>query len=81
MANGVGGKLGKLKNARRAARGTTTGFDLVAVKHLVVDEELERLGIQFTIRTATSRRLVHGDAYDAGKVAGALFEPEASLGR
>lgn len=62
-------------------QGPTTGFDLVAVKHSVVDEELERLGLQFTTRTAGSRRLVHGDAYDAGRAAGALFEPEAALGR
>lgn len=80
MANGVRGRLGRLKAARQA-NGKTTGFDLVAVKHSVVDEEVEGLGLELTVRTARSRRLVHGAAYAAGKVAGALFEPEAALGR
>jgi hypothetical protein len=52
----------------------------VAVKQSVVDDEIERLGLSFTSRSATSRsRYVHGDAYKAGKAAGSLFEPTAAL--
>jgi len=81
LANGICAKLAALKNARQAARSKSTGLDLVAVKQSVVDDEVERLGLAFTTKTNHSRRMVHGEAYDAGKAAGALFEPEVALGR
>lgn len=80
LAGGISGKLAALKATRQSAGAKSTGFDLVAVKHSVVDEEIDRLGLNFTTRAATSRRYVHGDAYDAGKAAGSLFEPNAALG-
>ena len=80
LANGISGKLADLKAARQGSEGQSTGFDLVAVKHSVLDEEISRLGLHFTTRTATSRRYVQSDAYHAGKVAGALFEPAVALG-
>jgi len=81
LASGIAGKLNALKEARTATAATTTGFDLVAVKHTVVDDELERLGLRFTSKSASGRRMVHGDAYEAGRSVGAQFEPHASLGR
>jgi hypothetical protein len=80
LANGISGKLADLKAARQSNNGQSTGFDLVAVKHSVLDDEISRLGLHFTTRTATSRRYVQRDAYHAGKVAGALFEPAVALG-
>ena len=80
LANGISGKLADLKAARQGSEGQSTGFDLVAVKHSVLDDEISRLGLHFTTRTATSRRYVQSDAYHAGKVAGALFEPAVALG-
>lgn len=80
LANGISGKLADLKAARQGSEGQSTGFDLVAVKHSVLDEEISRLGLHFTTRTAASRRYVQSDAYHAGKVAGALFEPAVALG-
>jgi hypothetical protein len=81
LASGISGKLAALKAARQTAGAKSTGFDLVAVKHSVVDEEIERLGLNFTSRSTVSRgRQVHGDAYKAGRAAGALFEPTAALG-
>jgi hypothetical protein len=80
LANGISGKLADLKAARQGSEGQSTGFDLVAVKHSVLDEEISRLGLHFTTRTATSRRYVQSDAYHAGKVVGALFEPAVALG-
>jgi hypothetical protein len=79
LASGVSGKLNVLKAARYGAGVKGTGFDLVAVKHAVVDEEIERLGLNFTTRAAARRRYLHGKAYDAGKAAGSLFQPEAAL--
>ena len=81
LANGIAGKLHVLKSARTTKAATTTGFDLVAVKESVVEDELEKLGLRFTTRSASSRRFVHGDAYETGKSVGAQFEPHASLAR
>lgn len=79
LANGIAAKLAALKAARHGSVPKSTGFDLVAAKHSVVDEQVARLGLHFTTRATTSRRYVHGDAYAAGKAAGALFEPNAAL--
>jgi hypothetical protein len=81
LASGIAGKLASLKAARQTAGAKSAGFDLVAVKHSVLDEEIARLGLNFTTRRASARRQVHGDAYAAGKAAGALFEPDAALAR
>jgi hypothetical protein len=80
LASGISGKLAGLKAARQSNEAQSSGFDLVAVKHSVLDDEIDRLGLNFTTRTATSRRYVHSEAYHAGKIAGALFEPAAALG-
>lgn len=80
LASGICGKLADLKAARQSGGGQSTGFDLVAVKHSVLDDEISRLGLNFSTRTATSRRYVHSEAYHAGKIAGAQFEPAAALG-
>jgi len=77
LGRGIIQKLRALKDARLAS--ASTGFDLVEVKHGVVDDEVEKLGLRFTTKTHSSHRLVDGDAYDAGQAAGALFEPHRSL--
>ncbi len=80
LASGVVAKLSSLKAGRQSAGARRTGLDLVAVKHSVLDEEIARLGLNFTTRKVSSRRYVHGEAYAAGKAAGAAFEPNAALG-
>jgi hypothetical protein len=80
LASGIRGKLAALKSARASQGAKSTGFDLVAVKQSVIDEEVDRLGLNFTTRKATLRRYVHADAYQAGKAAGDAFEPNAVLG-
>ncbi len=80
LAKGIIAKLAALKAGRRGSTQKSTGFDLVATKHSVVDEEIARLGLNFISRATSSRRYVHGEAYAAGKAAGALFEPNAALG-
>lgn len=79
LANGICAKLTSLKNSRQGASRKSSGFDLVATKHKVVDEEVEKLGLNFSRRTTTTRRYVHGDAYAAGKAAGDQFEPNVAL--
>jgi len=79
LATGITAKLAALKAARQKSTPKSTGFDLVAAKHAVVDEEIARLGLNFASRATTARRFVHGGAYAAGKAAGALFEPTAVL--
>ncbi len=81
LANGIATKLNALKSARTATAATTTGFDLVAVKHSVVEDEMERLGLRFVAKSSSSRRFVHSEAYETGKIVGAQFEPNASLGQ
>jgi NOL1/NOP2/fmu family ribosome biogenesis protein len=68
-----------MKAARTVSTSKSTGFDLVAVKHVVVEEEIAKLGLNLTTRTKSTRRYVHGEAFAAGKAAGALFEPNAVL--
>jgi len=75
LAGGIDIKLNQLKAARHSAGPRSTGFDLVAVKNSVVDEEVERLGLNFVSRQVGSRRKVYGAAYQAGKEAGFRFEP------
>jgi hypothetical protein len=75
LAGGIDIKLNQLKAARHSTGPRSTGFDLVAVKNSVVDEEVERLGLHFVSRQAGSRRKVYGAAYQAGKEAGFRFEP------
>ena len=81
LAGGIAGKLTALKAARQNAGAKSTGFDLISVKTSVVEEEIDRLGLNFTTRPTSSRgRYVHSGAYSAGKAAGSLFEPNAALG-
>ena len=80
LASGIAARLSSLKADRQDAGARRTGFDLVAVKHSVLDEEIARLGLNFATRRVASRRYVHGEAYAAGKAAGALFEPDVALG-
>lgn len=82
LAHGVLTKLEALIAAREAARASSTGRDLIPVKHAVVDDEMEKLGLEFTRRDVSGRRRrVFRDAYDAGHEAGERFEWRAGLER
>ena len=50
------------------------GRDLVPVKAVVVDEELDKLGLRFHARGGSKGRYVLRDAYEAGYEAGDRFE-------
>jgi hypothetical protein len=81
LAGGIADKLAAIKAARTANATRPTGFDLVAVKRDVVEDELDLLGLHFTRKVRSAGRRVLLEAYDAGQAAGALFEPHAALGR
>ncbi len=79
LASGIAAKLDTIKQARTASTAVTTGFDLVAVKTSVVDDEIDRLGLNLTAKTSQSRRRVNPGAFAAGQIAGSRFEPDAAL--
>ncbi|MGC8536633.1 MAG: DUF2786 domain-containing protein [Rhizomicrobium sp.] len=79
LANGIRTKLTNLKNARQGLSRKSSGFDLIATKHKVVDDEIAKLGLNFSHRAINTRRYVHRDAYAAGKAAGEMFEPSVAL--
>jgi hypothetical protein len=79
LASGIATKLAALRAARQCSAPKSTGFDLVAAKDSVLDEEIARLGLNFTTRAMRKRRFVHADAYGAGRAAGTLFEPNTAL--
>jgi hypothetical protein len=73
LAHGIIEKLNTLRRARNAASSGSNGRALVPVKQSIIQQELERLGLTLT-RANTQRRKVVGDAFSAGKQAGAKFE-------
>jgi hypothetical protein len=82
LATGITTKLGALKRARRAAANSkSSGFDLVAVKQCVVEEEIDKLGLNFRRTASRSRRRVDAEAFHRGKAVGARFEPERAFAR
>jgi hypothetical protein len=79
LAHGIRRKLDAIRSGRGV--GSRRGFDLVAVKRSVVDDEVARLGLGFTNRRVGGRRMVDAEAYRAGEAAGSLFEPRPILER
>ena len=71
LAQGIVGKLESLRRARDSSG--SNGRDLVPIKQSIVDEDLERLGLELR-RTGSTRRKVISNAYEAGKEAGKKFE-------
>ena len=80
LANGINAKLMSLKADRHAAMVKTSGRDLVPLKTSVVEEELEKLGMNFVSKGAKRKRYVDAQAYRAGDVAGRAFEPHRRIG-
>jgi hypothetical protein len=72
LARGINRKLQTLRRERERASGEP-GRALVPVKQARIDDELDRLGLNFQRRSG-SKRMVREDAYGAGQAAGARFE-------
>jgi len=75
LGHGINVKLRALQEARNTSRRSESGRDLVPVKAAMVDEEMEKLGLNLQQRgTAGRRKRVLSDAFDAGQAAGERFD-------
>jgi len=74
LARGITGKLRALREARDARSRSESGRDLVPVKAAMVDDELDKLGLNLRVQTRGRAKSVITDAFDAGKEAGERFE-------
>jgi hypothetical protein len=73
MVHGIAEKLHAIKLQRAAGLRSTHGRDLVPLKRGVIEDELDKLGIAFKAKAKRASRVL-GDAYHAGREAGAEFE-------
>ena len=78
LVHGIAVKLHDIKG-RHAQTHAGSGRDLVPVKRVVIDDELEKLGISFQTKAARAPRVL-SDAYDAGREASAGFEYRPGVG-
>jgi hypothetical protein len=81
LARGIAGKLQGLRAARDAGLRSASGRDLVPVKAAMVDEEMEKLGLNLSRRALGGAKRVLSDAYAAGEEAGRRFEYAAAVTR
>ena len=73
LAHGIIKKLDVLRRARDAAAGGSGGRALVPIKHSVISQEMERLGLTLR-RVNATRRTVIPNAFNSGRKAGEKFE-------
>ena len=73
MVHSIAGKVHQLKQQRDSGIRSAHGGDLVPIKHGVIDDELEKLGISFRSKAKRAGRVL-SDAYHAGREAGEAFE-------
>ena len=79
LGRGIFVKLTDLKTERDAANLHASGRDLVPFKASVIEEEMEKLGLEFVAKQTGRKKRVHSDAYEAGHEAGRKFELRAGL--
>jgi Protein of unknown function (DUF2786) len=80
LSRGIIRKLDTLRQARDVAGGSTNGRALVPIKESIIDEEMDRLGLNFRRRSAV-RRMVLPAAFSAGQEAGERFEYRPGIAR
>src|ERR1700674_3860621 len=80
LARGIIRKLDTLRQARDVAGGNTNGGARWPIKESIIDEEMDRLGLNFRRRSAV-RRLVLPAAFSAGQEAGERFEYRPGIER
>jgi hypothetical protein len=78
LARGIADKLMDMHRAREDAMVRATGRDLVPIKTAVVADELDKLGLSFTVKRPGRRRVL-ADAYHAGQDAGRRFDYRPAL--
>lgn len=74
LAQGISDKLHAMRAARDAVMRSASDRDLVPVKAVMVDEELEKLGLSLSRRVLSRGKRVLADAFEAGQAAGQRFE-------
>lgn len=74
LARGISDKLHALRAARDAGARSASGRDLVPMKAAIVDEEMQKLGLNLSSRILGRGKRVLTDAFAAGEVAGQQFE-------
>lgn len=79
LAHGICEKLKLMKGERDAASRRSSGRDLVPLKAAVVEDELEKLGLDFHAKASRRKRLVQPGAYEAGREAGRKFAPRPGV--
>ena len=78
LAHGNCDRLRSMKAERDAANQLSTGRDLVP-RTTIIEDELEKLGLSFHVKTESRKRMVAPDAYHAGREAGRKFEPRRGV--
>lgn len=78
LAHGICDKLKVIKAERDTAM-RSSGRDLVPLKAAAIEDELEKLGLQFEGKASHRKRLVQSTAYEAGRDAGRRFEPHRGV--
>jgi len=74
LSRGITAKLHSLRATRDKMNRSASGRDLVPVKAAVVEDELAKLGLNLTSKSASRGKRVLSDAYAAGQEAGGRFE-------
>jgi hypothetical protein len=74
LSRGITAKLHSLRATRNKMNRSASGRDLVPLKAAVVEDELARLGLNLTSKSASRGKRVLSDAYAAGQEAGGRFE-------
>ena len=79
LAHGICEKLRVMKAERDAANRLSSGRDLVPLKASVIEDELEKLGLDFHVKAAPRKRFVDHAAYQSGREAGRKFTPRRGV--
>ena len=79
LAQGISGKLHSIRATRDACRHSASGRDLVPVKAAMIEDALDKLGLDLRLRGIGRRKSVLTDAFMAGEAAGERFEPIAGI--
>ena len=68
-----------MKKERDDVNLRSCGRDLVPLKSSIIDEELEKLGLNFRSKSVYRKQRVEHDAYEAGHIAGQKFTPHRGV--
>jgi hypothetical protein len=79
LAHGICEKLASMKKERDDANRLSSGRDLVPIKASIIEDELQKLGMDFSTKSVRRKRFVEHGAYEAGRSAGRKFTPHRGV--